>query len=98
MDGMAVGGLAPPFLGVERSVCGRRWHMRDWDPALAAAIAERHGLPEIVARLLPQRGLGINQALGFAAPRLRDQLLAPSHLNDMDRPVARRAPAVQTHD
>src|SRR5262249_32659192 len=95
MDGMAVGGLAPPFLGVERSVCGRRWHMRDCDPALAAAIAERHGLPEIVARLLAQRGVGIDEALGFLAPRLRDQLPDPSHLKDMDRAVARLARAVQ---
>ena len=49
-----------PFLGVERSVCGRRWRERAADPGLAAAIAERHGLPEIVGRLLAQRGLSVH--------------------------------------
>src|ERR671926_677560 len=95
MDGMAVGGLAPAFLAVERSVCGRRWHTREIDPALAAAIAERHALPEIVARLLAQRDVGIDDAPGFLAPRLRDQLPDPSHLRDMDRAVARLLRAVQ---
>src|SRR5439155_862544 len=62
MDGMALGGAAAPFLGIERSVCGRRWHERAADPGLAAMIAERHGLPEIVGRLLAQRGIGVAEA------------------------------------
>jgi single-stranded-DNA-specific exonuclease len=95
MDGMALGGPPIPFLGVERSVCGRRWRTRAADPALAAAIAERHGLPEIVGRLLAQRGVGIDEAPGFLAPRLRDQLPDPSHLRDMDRAVARLLRAVR---
>src|SRR5258706_15616153 len=89
MDGMALGGSAAPFLGIERSICGRRWRMREADPGVAAAIAERHGLPEIVGRLLAQRGIGIDDAPGFLAPRLRDQLPDPLHLRDMDRAVAR---------
>jgi single-stranded-DNA-specific exonuclease len=96
MDGMALGSPPIPFLGVERSVCGRCWRTRAADPALAAAIAERHGLPEIVGRLLAQRGVGIDEAPGFLAPRLRDQLPDPSHLRDMDRAVARLLRAV--HD
>src|SRR5436309_170965 len=96
MDGMAMGGLAPPFLGVERSVSGRLWRLRDSDATLAAAISERHGLPEIVGRLLAERGVGIDEAPGFLAPRLRDGLPDPAHLRDMDRAVARLARAV--HD
>jgi single-stranded-DNA-specific exonuclease len=95
MDGMALGGPAAPFLGVERSVCGRRWRIREADPGIAAAIAERHGLPEIVGRLLAQRGIGIDEAPGFLAPRLRDQLPDPLHLRDMDRAVARLLRAVR---
>src|SRR5437879_5093071 len=98
MDGMALGGAAAPFLGVERSVCGRRWHERAADPGLAAAIAERHGLPEIVGRLLAQRGIGVAEAPGFLAPRLRDQLPDPAHLLDMDHAVARLARAVQDNE
>src|SRR3981081_4346591 len=95
MDGMALGGSAAPFLGVERSICGRRWRERAADPGLAAAIAERHGLPEIVGRLLAQRGVGIAEAPAFLAPRLRDQLPDPAHLRDMDRAVARLLRAIQ---
>src|SRR5438105_9900335 len=98
MDGMALGGAAAPFLGVERSVCGRRWHERAADPSLAAAIAERHGLPEIVGRLLAQRGVGIAEAPGFLAPRLRDLLPDPAHLLDMDRAVARLTRAIQDNE
>ena len=92
---MALGAPAAPFLGVERSVCGRRWRVREADPGVAAAIAERHGLPEIVGRLLAQRGIGIDEAPGFLAPRLRDQLPDPLHLRDMDRAVARLLRAVR---
>ena len=92
---MALGGSAAPFLGVERSICGRRWRMREADPGVAAAIAERHGLPEIVGRLLAQRGIGIDDAPGFLAPRLRDQLPDPLHLRDMDRAVVRLLRAVR---
>src|SRR3954451_14132903 len=95
MDGMASASPAAPFLGVERSVCGRRWRTREPDQGFAAAIAERHGLPEIVGRLLAQRGIGIDEAPGFLAPRLRDQLPDPLHLRDMDRAVSRLWRAVR---
>jgi single-stranded-DNA-specific exonuclease len=95
MDGMALAAAAAPFFGVERSVCGRRWRTREPDPGLAAAIAQRHSLPEIVGRLLAQRGIGVDEAPGFLAPRLRDQLPDPLHLRDMDRAVARLLRAVQ---
>ena len=95
---MAVGGRAPAFLGVERSVCGRRWRTHGIDPALAASIAERHGLPEIVGRLLAQRGIDVDQAPAFLAPRLREQLPDPAHLRDMDRAVARLVRAVQQRE
>src|SRR5438132_13628143 len=98
MDGMALGGAAAPFLGVERSVCGRRWHERAADPGLAAMIAERHGLPEIVGRLLAQRGIGVAEAPGFLAPRLREQLPDPAHLLDMDRAVARLTRAIRPQE
>jgi len=58
-------------------------------------IAERLGLPEIVGRLLAQRGVGAAEAPGFLAPRLRDLLPDPSHLLDMDRAVARIVAAVR---
>ena len=86
---------AAPFLGVERSVCGRRWRARPADEGAALAIAERLALPEIVGRLLAQRGIGLADAPVFLAPRLRDQLPDPGHLRDMAPAVARLVRAIR---
>src|ERR1700731_5366374 len=85
--------FAGVVLGVERSACGRRWRLRNGDAREGEAIAERLGVPEIVGRLLAQRGVDLDHAPGFLAPRLRDQLPDPSHLRDMDAAVERLPPA-----
>jgi single-stranded-DNA-specific exonuclease len=82
------------FLGVERSVCGRRWRLRRADGRDGEAIATRLGLPEIVGRLIAQRDIGLDDAAAFLAPRLRDQLPDPSQLRDMDVAAARLVRAV----
>jgi single-stranded-DNA-specific exonuclease len=87
--------FAGVVLGVERSVCGRRWHWRRGDAGTAEAIAQRFGIPELVGRLLAQRGIDVDHAPGFLAPRLRDQLPDPSHLRDMEAAVTRLVRAVQ---
>jgi single-stranded-DNA-specific exonuclease len=87
--------FAGVVLGIERSVCGRRWRFRNGDARAGEAIAERLGVPEIVGRLLVQRGIDLDHAPGFLAPRLRDQLPDPSHLRDMDAAVARLVRAVR---
>src|SRR5262245_53973412 len=88
-------GGAGTFLGVERSICGRRWRLRSGDGQEGQAIAERLALPEIVGRLLAQRGIDGTRASGFLAPRLHDQLPDPSHLRDMDVAVERLVRAVR---
>jgi len=92
MDGA---GDAGNFLAVERSVCGRRWRLREGDASQGLAIAERLALPEIVGRLLAERGIDHDHAPGFLAPRLRDQLPDPSHLRDMEVAAARLVRAVR---
>jgi single-stranded-DNA-specific exonuclease len=88
-------GAEGALLAVDRSVCGRRWRMRDWDDRVGQAIAERLAVPEIVGRLLTQRGIDLNHAPGFLAPRLREQLPDPSHLRDMEIATARLVRAVR---
>src|SRR5215210_9422752 len=96
MDGTASPTItAAPLLGVERSVCGRRWRARPADEGAALLIAERLGLPEIVGRLLAQRGVGLADAPIFLAPRLREQLPDPAHLRDMAPAVARLVRAIR---
>lgn len=52
-------------------------------------------VPDILARLLTQRGVGLGEAAQFLSPRLRDQLPDPAHLLDMDRAVARLVRAIR---
>ncbi|MBX3502845.1 MAG: single-stranded-DNA-specific exonuclease RecJ [Alphaproteobacteria bacterium] len=84
----------PAFLGVEKSACGRRWISRAADDRSALAIAQRHGLPDAVARLLAARGVAIDEVGDFLEPTLRRFLPDPSHLKDMDAAIARLAGAV----
>jgi single-stranded-DNA-specific exonuclease len=84
-----------PFIGVERSVCGRRWRLRQTNEGDGRTIAERLGVPEIIGRLLAYRGVDRDQVPLFLAPRLRDQLPDPSHLRDMDAAAGRLVRAIR---
>jgi single-stranded-DNA-specific exonuclease len=83
------------FLGVERSVGGKRWLLRAGEERAALQMAQQHGLPEIVARILAGRGIDSAIAPQFLAPRLRDLLPDPSHLKDMDKAASRVATAIR---
>jgi single-stranded-DNA-specific exonuclease len=96
-------GAAPPaaagleaYLGVSQSVCGRIWAQRlDRDgQMMAAAIAQSHGLPDVVARVLAGRGVDVATVPVHLAPRLRDLLPDPDVLRDMRPAVERLGRAV----
>lgn len=85
-----------PFLGVERSVRGFRWMERlapDQRP-LATAIAQRHGLPEILGRVLAARGFGIDEIDTVLDPSIRSLMPDPSTVMDMDAAASRLADAI----
>ena len=77
------------------SVTGKRWVMRQADDRTALALAQRFRLPELVARVLAARGVGLEDAERFLEPTLRDWMPDPAHLKDMDKAVARIAHAVR---
>src|SRR5471032_1776375 len=83
------------FLDVERSLTGRRWAVRLGDERAALAIAQRHGIPDAIARLLAARDVPLDDVPDFLDPTLRKFLPDPSHLKDMDVAVARLVKAVQ---
>ncbi|HEY6982366.1 MAG TPA: single-stranded-DNA-specific exonuclease RecJ [Reyranella sp.] len=83
------------FLGVERSLTGRRWAERLADERMAIAMAQRHGLPEAICRLLAAREVDLEGVPDFLEPTLRKFLPDPSHLKDMDAAVARVVSAIQ---
>ena len=83
------------FLGIEHSLTGRRWAARLGDERLALAIAQRHGLPDAVSRLLAAREVDLEGVPDFLEPTLRKFLPDPLHLKDMDVAIARLVRAVQ---
>lgn len=86
----------PAFLGVERSVGGKRWIARLADDREALAIASAHDLPEPLARVLAGRGIGLDEVPAFLAPSLRDTLPDPSTFKDMDAAADRLARAIKS--
>jgi single-stranded-DNA-specific exonuclease len=80
----AAPGGAAAFLGVERSLGGRRWRAREADLGLAENLRRRCGLPEIAARLLAGRGVALEEAPGFLDPTLKTYFPDPSSFADMD--------------
>ncbi len=80
---------ARAFLGVEESICGKRWRARLDDDRLALALEKCLDLPEIIGRILAARGVGLEEAGRFLEPRLRDHLPDPSGFLDLDRAVDR---------
>ena len=83
------------FLGIERSLTGRRWAERLGDERIALAMAQRHGLPDAICRLLAARDVDLEGVPDFLEPTLRRFLPDPLHLKDMDVAVARLVRAVQ---
>jgi single-stranded-DNA-specific exonuclease len=61
---------------------------------MALALAQGHGLPELVGRVLSARGIDLSTAENFLAPTLRSLLPDPSHLKDMDAAADRIARAI----
>lgn len=84
------------FLDVRRSASGLAWvHRLDLrQENTALAIAQGHGVPDIVARVLAGRGVAQDDAERFLDPTIRDLLPNPRTFTDMDKAAGRIADAV----
>jgi len=84
------------FLGVERSACGRAWRDRldERAQARALAIAQRHDVPELLARILAGRGVDVDEVATFLDPTVRALMPDPDTLADMHAAAMRLADAV----
>src|SRR5262245_59156070 len=83
----------PPFLGVNNSARGLVWRER-LDPGQAGtalAISQRHGLPELLGRVLAARGIGLEEVASVLDPTIKGLMPDPSRLRDMDQAAARLA-------
>jgi single-stranded-DNA-specific exonuclease len=84
------------FLDIRQSATGLAWaHRLDQrQENIAMAIAQSHGVPDIVARVLAGRGVDQEGAARFLDPTIRDLLPDPRSLTDMEKAAARIADAV----
>jgi single-stranded-DNA-specific exonuclease len=85
------------FLGVESSATGRAWRDRldARGSARALAIAQRHDLPELLARIVAGRNIEIDAVEAFLDPTIKRTMPDPDVLTAMPQAAARIADAVQ---
>lgn len=83
------------YLGVERSIGGKRWIEREGADGASQDIARIAQVPEIMGRLLAGRGVAPGDAARYLRPSLKQDLPDPSVLANMDRAAARIADAVE---
>ena len=82
------------FLGVEQSATGRVWRDRldERGNLRALSIIQRHGLPEILARVIAGRGIEPDEVEAFLDPTIRRLMPDPSSLTAMDAAAQRASP------
>lgn len=92
---MADGAGPLGYLGVDRSLSGRRWRERAADPDLARRHQLALGLAEPLARALASRGIDEASAQNYLAPTLKALFPDPSCFADMDKAAAILVDAVE---
>jgi single-stranded-DNA-specific exonuclease len=84
------------FLGVENSATGRVWRDRldERGAARALAIAQRHDLPELLARILAGRNVEADAVDAFLDPTIKRTMPDPNVLTAMPEAATRIADAI----
>ncbi len=85
------------FLNVDRSASNQRWVSRlaQAGQNRALAIAQIHGLPDLVARVLAGRNVEIEDAMAFLDPSLKRLMPDPFLLTDCEKAARRLALAIK---
>lgn len=88
------------FLDVRHSARGLAWtHRLDQrQENVALAIAQSHGVPDLVARVLAGRGITQDDAARFLDPTIRDLLPDPRTFTDMDKAAGRIVEAIRRRE
>src|ERR1700739_2356557 len=92
---------APPaFLGVQHSLTGKLWRDRleARGAARALAIAQRHHLPEMLARVLAGRDVEIDAVGDFLDPTIRKMMPDPYTVTQMEAAAKRIADAATRNE
>src|SRR5262245_92657 len=85
------------FLDVERSATGRAWRDRLDERASAGAlsIVQRHGVPELLARIVAGRGVECEKFAAFLDPTVKRLMPDPDTVSDMAPASQRLADAIE---
>jgi len=88
------------FLGIRKSVTGQKWMDRlgPREANTALAIAQHHGISDLVSRVLAGRGVSVEGAPEFIDPSLRNLMPDPAMLTDMDKAASRIADAIMRRE
>jgi single-stranded-DNA-specific exonuclease len=88
------------FLGIRKSVTGQKWMDRlgPREANTALAIAQHHGISDLVSRVLAGRGVSVEGAPEFIDPSLRNLMPDPAMLTDMDKAANRIADAIMRRE
>jgi single-stranded-DNA-specific exonuclease len=73
---------------------GLPWTLRAGDSRIAQAMAQQHGISELLGGILAGREVPLDHVPRFLNPSLRDDLPDPFHLLDMDKAASRIARAI----
>jgi len=94
------GTTPPPFLGVAKSARGFAWRerLKPGESNIATAISQRHGLPDLLGRILAARGVGLDEVATALEPTIKALMPDPSRLVDMDKAAGRLADAIQKRE
>ncbi|MBO4224545.1 single-stranded-DNA-specific exonuclease RecJ [Bradyrhizobium neotropicale] len=92
--------MPPAFLGVARSLTGKFWRDRldARGAARALAIAQRHQLPEMLARVLAGRDVAIDDVPDFLDPTIRKLMPDPFTVTEMEAAARRIADAAMRNE
>jgi single-stranded-DNA-specific exonuclease len=88
------------FLGVERSATGRVWRDRldDRGNARSLAIAQRHGVPDLLARILAGRNVDADSVDAYLDPTVKRLMPDPHVMVDMQAAAVRLADAIMRRE
>ncbi len=83
---------------IESAVSEMRWQLKEVDERVVMAIMQKFDLPEIMSRVIANRGIQIDEVEDYLNPTIRKFLPDPLHLIDMEIAAQRIVKALQQNE
>ena len=76
------------------SVSGKKWHLLQPNARSLSTVIQKHSLNEVIARLLLNRDVPLNEVENYLNPAIKNSLPEPFLLKDMEQAVLRTVEAI----